>query len=701
MSHGFRCGSSRGRRRSEEFDPRTAACRRGVTPLSLGLFVRDDGGYTTVAVALALLVSLTLVFSAAAVQWGTARAADVQEVADATAMAGVNVVAGFTTIAQVVDACVLSLGLAGVMVSGAGLIAMIVPGAQEVGARALDLGGRVLEARQRFARSAAQGLQRLERALPALVAFNSASCVAANTRGGLSYVGAAVPVPLSSESDYGFLDYGISNADMTEKAREMADAAEQKEEAEQTARAAKERAWRADCVDDPRCMRSRAEDLAGLYGGANPFYASAAAWHFEYARSRAERYYAQRLNIEGPAGEDIEELTRSAVRTQFYRYAHERLAEATCIEGEGHTYLDLPELPRNSQMMRETWLYDEVLWPCTDEEGGRTLHSCLDCPAAQGAPAGMASLADLEGGWVEHCAVCDMDVAAMGSVAAASTNTTSGFEHYWRIVVEESRIYQDARERADAADEELRRLGDEGADLFERAIEALAVDRPTLRPAGYLGCVSVVSRKAGATVPSQLTTAFLPGTDLPAGLALSAATLAPDNDTDGNTVLSRVFDGFATEESPTIPILGNVCELWGRLLMGYGSAYGTVSDAADRLFDGAELLGGGRIAHWFADKLSAIVKAAGFEPADMRLRKPVLVNSQQVLDRAGLSQLGTIRALLQELPGSAEEIRTVNWQRLSGELGTGMLTIGTLPIPGIEGAGIPLSIDVSRLLEAI
>ena len=53
----------------------------------LSLFLSDEGGYTTVAFAVAMLVSLTLVFSAATAEWATTREADVQSVADACALA--------------------------------------------------------------------------------------------------------------------------------------------------------------------------------------------------------------------------------------------------------------------------------------------------------------------------------------------------------------------------------------------------------------------------------------------------------------------------------------------------------------------------------------------------------------------------------------------------------------------------------------
>ena len=315
-----------------------SACggERRQAPLSVGTFVRDDGGYTTVAVALALLVSLSLVFSLAAAGWVHARSAEVQEVADASALAGSNAVAAFSTIAQVLDACVLSLGLAGVLVYGAGMVMAAIPFTTAASPEVIETGSKILGARRSFARSASEGLGRLEQVLPALIMANSASCVSANCHGGMAYVGCAVPFPMTSKTDLSSVEQEVDEDEMEEATQQMQEATARKEEAEKEAQDAKERAWRADCVDDPMCMRSRAETLAGLGGGLNPHYPSPKEWCFGYALIRARNYYLMRLNVEGPASDDIEELTRSAARLAFYEYAYDELASATCEE-EGST----------------------------------------------------------------------------------------------------------------------------------------------------------------------------------------------------------------------------------------------------------------------------------------------------------------------------------------------------------------------------
>lgn len=685
MSRGYKCGDR---------------ITGGWLP-SISLFVRDDGGYTTVAIAVALLLSLTLVFSAASAEWAMARGAEVQEVADAAAMAGANCVAAFTTVAQVLDACVLSLGLAGTLVMGAGMVISAIPFARVKAPAVIEIGKKILETRKGFATSAASGLQKLESVLPALIMANSASCVSANCAGGLSYVGCAVPFPQTSQTDYSFLEKGPDPDEMEEAAEQLRDATEQKEKALERAKEAKERAWRADCIDDPLCMRSRAQTLAGLGGASNPHHPTVDTWTFGCARSRALNYYEARCRQEAPASSAPDELSRSAARTAFYQYALRVISESTCIEGD-QVIIDLPELPHTSGMVRDCSLYTDALWPCTLDEMSVVLHSTLECPAATGEFLGVASLSQLEQGEVAYCDVCGMSVEVMGNVADASTNINNGFEHYWRIVVNASKDYQKAREEADQADSRMSELADKNASLFDQAMEALSVDRPSFKPAGCWGCVSVVVRGGGTPLPSELTNSFLSsGANLPPGAAISAATLAPDTNTDGNTVLSRVFDGLKDHWGAPVELVGSITDLWGRLLVNYGSGFDGVSGITSELLGGIGSLFGSKAAAWLKGKISSAVDAFGAEPADMRLRKPVLVRTQLVLDKAGLTTLSEARILIESMPSSPSELISFAWERIAGELGQGDFTVAELPIPGLDGASIPLTLDLSELVGAI
>lgn len=675
-----------------------ASSQKIRTPISL--FLRDEGGYTTVALAVALLVSLTLVFGTAAASWSAARAADVQEVADAAAMAGSNVVAGFATIAQVTDACVLSMGLAGLATMGVGLVLSAIPFSRTAAPALLDAGKQLLEMRQKFAQSAAEGMQRLEAALPALIMVNAASCVAANSTETISYTGTAIPFPLTSQTDYSFLKDNLTGDDLEKNAEELQEATERKEEAIERANEAKERAWRADCVDDPLCLRSRAQTLAGLSARLNPSYDSPVTWRFEYARRRSLTYYRARKASEHTHGTSVAEMTRSAARRRFYAYAAAQLSRSVCREEGDIPVITLPELPHNTATVRTTTLYTDRVWPCTEEEAGRTLHCSRSCPGATGSSAGKASLADIDSGAVRRCPVCDMDVAAQGSVANASTNISNGYEHYWRIVVEASHDYVKAKQDEAVAEEHLREIADEGEDLFQRAMDMLAVPRPAFIPPGAWGCVAAVRRGEGVISPSELTSAFSSGVTLPAGMAISAATLAPEASTDGSTVLSQVFSGIqARTDFGLIGVVDGVCSLWGTLLVDYGSAYGTMSSHVNGFLDGMGSVFGEESASWLKGRISSIVEAAGLQPADMRVRKPVLVHSQRVLDKAGEGReaLGVAREIVQRLPSDGVGAVKVLAQEVSKQLGGPVFTVAEIDIPGTD-IKIPLTIDISTYL---
>ena len=683
---GSRCGSEGG-------------CR---VPLALSAFRDDEGGFTTVAMALALLLSVTLAFSAAAAGWVASRSSQVQRVADATAVAGANVVASFSTVAQVLDACVLSMGLAGLVTLGAGLVVSCVPGLSVAGAELCATGGRVLESRRGLARSSAEGLERLEGALPALIVANSASCASANSEGSISYLGCAVPLPVTSASDFSALEAEVSDEGLEGLSAEMRAASEELEAASARAREALERGWLADCGSEPHCLWERAETLAGLSPAENPRYVTADSWTFGAPLARARRYYAARLAAQRVEGESAEELTDAACRRAFYAYALDRVREGSYVErADGTVVADLPSLPSSADETRETELFVSPDWPCTMEGGARTLHCATSCPGALGEPAGNASLADLDRGVVSRCAACGMDVGELGRVAAASTPIANGFEHHWEAIVEASEDYERAVAERAEAESRLKELAERGADDFDRALDQLAVERPALCPPGAWGCVAVVGRGEGATVPTELTRAFLSDQELPAGVAVSAATLAPDDETAENNVLSSFLDALVAGDSVLAGAADGVLGLWGELLVGYGSAAHGAGEVASEFLDGLDGVLGGSVGAWLRDRLSGIVEAAGLAPVDMRLRRPVLVNTQDVLDQAGLDHASGVRELLAALPDSAsvEDLaRSLGVPSLTGGAG-GRMVVAEVPLPG-TGVSIPLSVDLSRLAGA-
>ena len=188
------------------------------------------------------------------------------------------------------------------------------------------------------------------------------------------------------------------------------------------------------------------------------------------------------------SGSNAEQITDAACRLAFYEYALEQVRSGSYQEhADGTVSIDLPSLPRNAAQTRETTLYTDARWPCTAEEGGRTLHSSTLCPGATGAAAGWRlsprwtpprSRAARSAAWTS---------ATWGGCLRLSTSIANGFEHHWRIIVEASEDYERARNEEAALEARLRGLcrGGRGVLLAgARAAERRAALASALRERG-------------------------------------------------------------------------------------------------------------------------------------------------------------------------------------------------------------------------
>lgn len=148
-------------------------------------------------------------------------------------------------------------------------------------------------------------------------------------------------------------------------------------------------------------------------------------------------------------------------------------------------------------------------------------------------------------------------------------------------------------------------------------------------------------------------------------------------------------------------MIQGVTSLWGELLCGYGDAYGTVGDTANKLFDGLDAVGAGGAASWLKSKMSEMVATLGFEPADLRLRKPVLCATQDVFDKDGSGDGARVRSVLQQLPaeGSAADLIRAFGHIAQDWIGEQEITLGTLEIPGLP-LSIPIKVRLGELLSS-
>lgn len=677
----------------------------------IDLFI-EDGAYTTLSSAVVILVVLTLLFSSTAAIWSMSRAGDTQVAADSGALAGANVVSSYHTAATVVDASILSLGLAGFATIGTGLVAILIPGAEPVAGNMVDTGIEIIKTRNKFAKSASEGLQKIETALPYLIAARATQAVSAQDTDSVTYTGTALAVPRTSESDFAALkgsEISIDTIESTSKDLDYA-AKELKKASEKTSKA-KERAWLADCGGSDRgavgscsCMWERAKSLAKLSDIENQHYASSVTWEPQVALDRAKAYYRLRLANEAPQGSSVEMKAESAARKAFYTYASTEVNRAYVTEGGDEVTSYIPLLPRNTDEVRATELYSDTAWPTSAIDGKMYLHYGTSCPNyKKGAPGGLASVADYDG--QDRCNRCHFGVSSLGAVAAPSTSIENGFEYHFDRFKDALEDYVECRNKELELMRQTEDEADRAGNAFDEAIRALSGERPRIAPPGRNGVVALAVSGAISS-PDELNSSFNTTVRLGDRGAISAAVLAPDDATAQNNVLSRFFSTLKERSGGVAGVLDGVMDVWGRLLVGYGDIQGSADELMDEMIKG---LGGGSgalgsIASWLGDTVSASMAALGLEPCDLRLRKPVLTDSANVIksqgsDIAGLSQaqdkLRNIPLGVTDPKALCEALEYQVERTISGMV----FTLAEIPLPG--GGSVPLTVDVATLVGAL
>lgn len=690
-----------------------ARCKRGgfMGRAGIDLFI-EDGAYTTLSSAVVILVVLTLLFSSTAAIWSMSRAGDTQVAADSGALAGANVVSSYHTAATVVDASILSLGLAGFATIGTGLVAILIPGAELAAGDMVDTGIEIIKTRNKFAKSASKGLQKIETALPYLVAARATQAVSAQDTEGATYTGTALAVPRTSESDFVALEGSeISTDVIKDTSKDLERAVDELQKASEETAKAKESAWLADCggsdpasVGSCSCMWERARSLAKLSDIENPHYASSVTWEPQVALDRAKAYYRLRLANEAPQGSSVETKAESAARKAFYTYASTEVNRAYVTEGGDEVASYIPLLPRNTDEVRATELYTDAAWPTSTNDGKTYLHYGTSCPNyKKGAPYGLASVADYDG--QDKCNRCHFGVSSLGAVAAPSTSIENGFEYHFDRFKDALEDYVECRNKELELMRQTEDEADRAGNAFDEAIKALSGERPRIAPPGRNGVVALAVSGAISS-PDELNSSFNTTVRLGDRGAISAAVLAPDDATAQNNVLSRFFSTLEERSGGVAGVLDGVMDVWGRLLVGYGDIQGSADELMDEMIDG---LGGssgalGSIASWLGDTVSASVAALGLEPCDLRLRKPVLTDTANVIKSPGsdITGLSKVQDKLRSIPLGVTDPKALcealEYQVERTISGT-VFTLAEIPLPG--GGSIPLTVDVATLAGAL
>ena len=605
---------------------------------------RSEEGFSTMGMVIALLVTLSLIFSAAQVYQVRSASADIQNVADAAALAAENEVAEFMIVVRICDAVILSLSLTSLTSYGLGVVALCVPGGAAIGEKLIELGKKVMNARNSFAGKASSGLNKMQKALPFLAAANAYSVAQANNAGSMNanYIAVAVLTPFSSE------EISIDKAEGAEKldedieneAEDLKKDAKEAEEAAKEVAEAKKRGYMADCGNNPAyCMYERASTLAHLSGSANPFYPSVDAWTFSVALQRARSYYNDRIKNEAPESSSVEEQARSVLRKKFYQFAAKELESAYVKETEDSFSANFPHFPKNTTEMRSTSLYTDVAYPAnTNEEGKMVAHAWSGCPKVT-TESTLVSIAQIEIGVYATCSACEFSAASMGKVAAASSSIENGFEYHYEIVAQAARDYQKAKEQLEPSSSAVK---ERAGKLFDRCKEALSEvcgKRIETQPPGKYGAIALVVNLETASASTGFESSFVQsGGVLGTRAAVSASTLLEDVSSEGQTVISSFLDGLEDNGGAATGAARVVLDCWSGLLLAYGGGQDALEEAIAAPLRSLPLASASGLGDWAAKAFSSTLETLGLQPANLNALKPVILNSGYV---AGADEANT------------------------------------------------------------
>ena len=614
----------------------------------------DEDGFSTVGVAIALLLTLSLIFSAAGVYQVNSASADVQNVADVGALAAENEVAEFYVMVYVCDAVVLSMSITAILLTLAGTICSCIPPVSAFGANLLAYSTKVTKAKYDFSKSAVGSLNTIQKMLPLISAANASAVISANSGGNLNvkYTGSAIPFPISAPN-IGAPDMPKTD-ELQQKAKdnqaELAQEAEKAEEATKAANEMKQRAFQLDCGDSPNyCLHERSEKLAGLGGYENPMFNSADTWTFPAPLSRAREYYVARYNNEFPASSSEKEIANSALRKIMFGYALEALDEGYVRDDGTNFYAYLPTIPKNNAELANTHLYTDKLFPVSGD-GVAVMHAHEGCSGIS-EDSGISSYgsvmelqAGLDTGTYEVCEYCEFNKSSLGNVASATSNTQVGFEYYYRQISDLANRYQEEREKATPATDKTKEIAQ---GIFDKAGDAIAEAfsfRIEAKPPGHQGCIAFAVSSGGINPNMNFNTSFVHSdSNLENCAAISSAILAEDTAKGGENVVTSILDGIGDGESGGHDDIGSIIlDVWSCLLNIYSGGTQTLLDGLDVILESISLNSDSGLGKWAHDSVVGILEGLGLTPAKLSAPKPILANTSHVLKRSDIALSNTL-----------------------------------------------------------
>ena len=577
--------------------------------------------------AISILLALTLMFSGLRVYQITSAGAAVQEKTDAAALAAEAQVAKFYSIANTCDTAILAMNATQYVLWGSAIV-VACTGNVASSAELIKQAHSVGEARSKFSTAAKKGLNAYQKALPLLAAASSVNIYDENELDGENTIGLAVLVPMTGSDvtlDTSELDEAEKNAsdemdDVQEKSKELQEVKDQMDKLNAEA-------YDLDCGKNPGyCLYERASSLSSISSANNPFYSSADAWDFNVAFNRSLAYFQARAKDENPSSQENErEKAKSYLRKDYYEWVVEQLKESknSSSSTDADSLYDWPEIYHDTDGFKNSERYAEAIYPITKGDSGKKkMHANANLACAKGYTS-KGSASDSDGDDFETCEECEFSTSNVGSIGSATTNTTTGFEHYFQKIRELKQDYDEQKQKYDEKSEELKETVSAANDSLEGFLTAAKKARIEVNPPGRDGAiaVSVTKHGKGNSVVENL---FVHGGEEETyGLAVAGAKLKEDKDESGLALLTKRLE-------PKGDNLSGAAKAWKSVLQSFGGGGSVGGDAIDEQTSDTKTATS-KIASFAKDLLEKSLEKLGLSPADWSAKKPYICNTEDVV----------------------------------------------------------------------
>lgn len=590
-------------------------------------FIKSSQGMSSFGMLLSILISLGLVMSGLQIYKISSYASSIQYVSDSAALSAQGRVADFYSALRLADAFILSLGIAGTVALGSGLICASIPLASPLGSQLISASRQVFAIRKKFSKTARQGLNIYKKALPFIAALSAAQTSSKNKSEGHNYKGICYLFPAITED----LDVDTSDAseELVSEAEELQPEFREKgKEAEDLmnkANQSKEKAYQADCGNAPSyCCYERASSLAGLKAPQNVKSLSVESWSFEEALKRCRSYYKKRFQQEKGEGSSKQEAINSELRKLFYNFALEEMEQGYAIETNENCSIRLPVLPKNTEEMLASSFASRTLFPQAYE--GDVLCVFPSPKFVSGSIEGWVSLKDMYEQDLQPSQEYPFSVSEVGKIAALTSSVETGYEYHWRIVAEEASNYSNLRNQADPLIKSIKKKSQALFDKLKLFLDNMAGSRLGAKPPGHYGCVAAVVDLGTLPSLNQSFVAFSPSAS-GVRLAVSGACIIPDTSKQDRSIITEIFEPLNKQEGFLGSFGRELTTLFSLAINAYAQGIKGLTEGIRTLLDTLPLVNATGLGPYLAQNFVNMLETCGLEPGDIRIFRPVVINS--------------------------------------------------------------------------